>query len=60
LKKRALTGLYNARPAWLQHAHAAVDGPTDRLARDLGFRIEHETTRFFGVFHLIVARPPTL
>ena len=37
-----------------------LDRPTDRLARDLGFRIEHDTTRFFGVFHLIVARPPTL
>ncbi len=34
------------------------DRPTDRLVRDLGFRIEHETTRFFGVFHLIAARPP--
>ncbi len=34
-----------------------LDRPTDRLVRDLGFRIEHETTRFFGVFHLIVARP---
>jgi len=25
LKKRTLTNLYNARPAWLQHAHAALD-----------------------------------
>lgn len=35
-----------------------LDRPTDRLVRDLGFRVEAETTRFFGVFHLIVARPP--
>ena len=25
LKKRTLTNLYNARPAWLGHAHAALD-----------------------------------
>ena len=25
LKKRTLTNLYNARPAWLQHAHKALD-----------------------------------
>ena len=25
LKKRALTSLYNARPTWLQHAHATLD-----------------------------------
>jgi ubiquinone/menaquinone biosynthesis C-methylase UbiE len=35
-----------------------LDRPTDRLVRELGFRVEHETTRFFGIFHLIVARPP--
>jgi hypothetical protein len=40
LKKRALTNLYNARPAWLDHAHRALDeavaeayGWGDRLAR---------------------------
>ncbi|MBA2521133.1 MAG: hypothetical protein H0V24_15835 [Chloroflexia bacterium] len=25
LKKRTLTNLYNERPAWLEHAHAALD-----------------------------------
>jgi hypothetical protein len=25
LKKRTLTNLYNERPAWLDHAHAALD-----------------------------------
>jgi hypothetical protein len=25
LKKRTLTNLYNQRPAWLDHAHAALD-----------------------------------
>lgn len=35
-----------------------LDRPTDRLVRELGFRVERDATRFFGVFHLIVARPP--
>ena len=35
-----------------------LDRRTDRLVRELGFRVEHEETRFFGIFHLIVARPP--
>ncbi|MGB3330345.1 MAG: methyltransferase domain-containing protein [Thermomicrobiales bacterium] len=35
-----------------------LDRPTDRIVRDLGFRVEREETRFFRVFHLIVARPP--
>lgn len=34
-----------------------LDRPTDRIVRDLGFRIEREETRFFRVFHLIVAQP---
>ena len=25
MKKRALTNLYNARPAWLDHAHKTLD-----------------------------------
>lgn len=25
IKKRTLTNLYSARPAWLDHAHAALD-----------------------------------
>ena len=25
LKKRTLTNLYNARPAWLDHAHSTLD-----------------------------------
>jgi ubiquinone/menaquinone biosynthesis C-methylase UbiE len=35
-----------------------LDRPTDRLVRELGFRVQHDESRFFGVFHLIVARPP--
>jgi len=36
-----------------------LDRPTDRLVHDLGFRVERESTRFFRVFRLIVARPPS-
>lgn len=35
-----------------------LDRPTDRLVRDLGFRIERTEARFFRVFQLIIARPP--
>lgn len=35
-----------------------LDRQTDRLVRDLGFRIEREQARLFGVFRLIVATPP--
>lgn len=34
LKKRTLTNLYNARPAWLDHAHAALD---DAVAEAYGW-----------------------
>ncbi len=34
LKKRTLTNLYNARPAWLTHAHKAVD---EAVAEDYGW-----------------------
>jgi ubiquinone/menaquinone biosynthesis C-methylase UbiE len=37
-----------------------LDRPTDRLVQELGFRVEFERTRFFRIFHLIVARPPEL
>ena len=37
-----------------------LDRPTDRLVRELGFGIEHDESRFFGVFHLIVATPPVI
>lgn len=56
-----LAGLQKAlSPLQARMLGCHLDRPTDRLVRDLGFRIEHETTRFFGVFHLIVARPPTV
>lgn len=35
-----------------------LDRRTDRLVRELGFRVEHEETHFFAIFHLIVARLP--
>ena len=52
LSQRALT------PLQMRMLGCHLDRPTDRLVRDLGFRVDHEETRFLGVFHLIVARPP--
>lgn len=35
-----------------------IDRQTDRIIRKLGFRVEQDRSRVFGIFHLIVARPP--
>lgn len=34
-----------------------LDRPTDRLVRELGFPVEHEQTRCFGIFRLMVLAP---
>lgn len=34
-----------------------LDRPTDRLVREIGFEVEHERSRFFGIFRLMVVRP---
>lgn len=52
LSQRLLT------PVQVRMLGCHLDRPTDRLVRELGFRVEREETRFFGIFHLIVARPP--
>ncbi len=52
LSQRALT------PLQVRMLGCHLDRRTDKLVRELGFRVEHEETRFFDVFHLIVARPP--
>ena len=52
LSQRALTPLQER----MLGCH--LDRRTDRLVRELGFRVEQERTRFFGIFHLIVALPP--
>ncbi len=54
--------------AWLQRLVAPLqmramgchlDRATIELVRELGFTIDSERRRFFGVFRLVVARPPT-
>ncbi|MGI8482812.1 MAG: class I SAM-dependent methyltransferase [Thermomicrobiales bacterium] len=45
-------------PGQVRRLGCHLDRPTDRLVREMGFRIEQDTSRFFGVFHLIVMRPP--
>lgn len=52
LSQRVLT------PLQVRMLGCHLDRPTDRLVRDLGFRVEHEETHFFAIFRLIVARPP--
>lgn len=52
LSQRVLT------PLQVRMLGCHLDRPTDRLVREQGFRVEEERTRFFGIFHLIVARPP--
>jgi ubiquinone/menaquinone biosynthesis C-methylase UbiE len=56
---RLIAGLQRLlSPAQERMLGCHLDRPTDRLVRDLGFRIERDEDRFFGVFHLIVAKPP--
>jgi len=45
-------------PVQVRRLGCHLDRRTDRIVRELGFRIEHEETCFFGVFRLIVAHPP--
>jgi ubiquinone/menaquinone biosynthesis C-methylase UbiE len=35
-----------------------IDRMSDRIIRKLGFRVEQDRSRVFGIFHLIIARPP--
>jgi ubiquinone/menaquinone biosynthesis C-methylase UbiE len=44
-------------PAQVRHMGCHLDRETDRLLHDMGFRIEFEQRRFFGIFVLSVVRP---
>lgn len=56
-----LVGMQKAvNPLQKRRMGCHLDRPTDRLVRKLGFRVELERTRLFGIFHLIVARPPSV
>lgn len=45
-------------PVQRRHMACSIDRPTDRLVRELGFRVEWDESRLFGVVHLIIMRPP--
>ncbi len=45
-------------PLQVRQLGCHLDRPTDQLVRDLGFQVERDESRFVGVFHLIVMRPP--
>jgi ubiquinone/menaquinone biosynthesis C-methylase UbiE len=44
-------------PLQVRHMGCHLDRPTDRLVCELGFTVERDDARFFGIFHLMVARP---
>jgi ubiquinone/menaquinone biosynthesis C-methylase UbiE len=44
-------------PLQVKYLGCHFDRPTDRTLRDLGFAIEDEQRRFFGIFVLLTARP---
>lgn len=48
-----------AAPWQVRHMGCHIDRTTNQVLRDLGFRIENDRTRWFGVFHFIQARPPS-
>lgn len=50
--------LHRLSPAQERMLGCHLDRSTDRLVRDLGFEVERDDARLFGIFHLIVARPP--
>lgn len=60
LAKNPVVGTAQKVLAPLQRRHMAcnIDRPTDRMLRDLGFQVERDDSRLFGVVHLMVARPP--
>jgi ubiquinone/menaquinone biosynthesis C-methylase UbiE len=45
-------------PLQVRHMGCHLDRRTDRLVRELGFTVERDDTRLFGIFHLMVLRPP--
>ena len=47
-----------AAPFQVKAMGCHLDRRTDQIIRKLGFRVEQDRSRVFGIFHLIVARPP--
>lgn len=60
LAKNPVVGAAMKVVAPLQRRHMAchIDRKTDRLLRDMGFRVERDDARLLGIVHFIVARPP--
>ncbi|HWV24115.1 MAG TPA: methyltransferase domain-containing protein [Thermomicrobiales bacterium] len=51
-------GMKVVAPLQRRHMACNIDRRTDRLVREMGFRVERDDARFLGIVHLIVARPP--
>lgn len=47
-----------AAPLQVRAMGCHIDRHTHQIVRNLGFRVEQDRSRVFGIFHLIVARPP--
>lgn len=45
-------------PLQVRNMGCHIDRQTDQIIRKLGFRIEQDQSKVFGILHLIVARPP--
>lgn len=51
-------GMKLIAPLQRRYLACNIDRRTNQLVRDMGFLIERDDGRFFGIFRLIVARPP--
>jgi ubiquinone/menaquinone biosynthesis C-methylase UbiE len=52
------TAMKALAPVQRRHMACHIDRRTDRMLRDLGFRVERDESRVLGIVHLMVARPP--
>lgn len=52
------TGMKILAPLQRRHMACNIDRHTNKLVREMGFRIERDDARFLGIVHLMVARPP--
>lgn len=51
-------GMRMLAPLQRRHMACNIDRRTDRLVREMGFRVEQDESRLLGIVHLLVMRPP--
>lgn len=52
------TAMKVVAPLQRRHMACHIDRRTNRLLRDMGFRVERDDARLLGIVHFMVARPP--